>query len=98
MRAAVIGLLLAAACFGKELPKEEREEFYRLGAVIQHKQILTANERIIELEARIRAMELEKETAAALAEMERFRERVLGNAACTINERDLSVKCPPKKK
>lgn len=74
---------------------EQVAEYYRQGAELQYKQLLAANQRIIELEARLEGDRLEREATQLLREMADWRRKVLGDAACTIEEPGPKVVCPP---
>jgi hypothetical protein len=94
MTMALCWTLALQAQASKSLTPDQKSEYYRLGSTLLYKQLLAANERIAELEAKIKTLELEKEATKALSEMAAFRARVLGDVRCTIDEQDASVKCP----
>lgn len=95
-RAVVLAFVLACLAYGgdKTLEPKQEAEYYRLGSTLLYKQLLAANERIKELEAQVAGMKLEKEATDALKEMAVWRQKVLGDARCTIDEKDATVNCP----
>lgn len=93
-------LVLALVCVGlvcaeqPVLTPDQKAEYYKQGSTLLYKQLLAANERIKELEAQVASMKLEKEATDELKKMAAWRQKVLGDARCTIDEKNDSVTCP----
>ncbi len=69
-------------------------EYYQLGSDLLYRQLLAANARIEELEAKTKGMRLEAEARLALEASLAFRNRLLGDSGCRIVEADASIVCP----
>lgn len=86
--------LVAADGQKPTLSPEQWIEYYQLGSDLLYRQLLAANARIEELEAKTKSLRLETEARAALDASLAFRDRLMGDSGCRIVEADASIVCP----
>ncbi len=90
----LLGIDVGAYAQKPTLSPQQWIEYYQLGSDLLYRQLLAANARMEEFEAKIKGMRLEAEARVALEASQAFRGRLMGDSGCTIVEADASIVCP----